>query len=45
MNSNLSVNDVEHALIEWGRIPPVIRAMLITSTRARSDTTVDQLSD
>ena len=37
--------DVLERLIAWGEEPPSIRALILTSSRARSDDSVDLLSD
>ena len=37
--------DVLEALVAWGRADPSIRALILTSSRARADDSVDLLSD
>ena len=45
MFANHDPDDVVHGLIQWAESNDPVRAMLLTSTRARPDAPVDRLSD
>lgn len=41
----MHANNVLDRLVAWGEAHPLIRAVILTSSRARADATVDELSD